>query len=1833
VIIKELNKLDKMETIRYNFVSRIHTFFTITAIIFAIFLSNGNYSYAQTTKTVGTSGDYATLGAAFDAINSGSLTGAITLQIISSITETGTDSLIASGSGPANFSSVLIYPTGSGYTISGNIYAPLIALNGSDNVTIDGRVNQTGSKDLIITNESNSSIAGTSTVRFINDATYNTIKYCTIKGSTTDITGGVVFFGYTNASLGNSNNTIENNDITNASDANRPINTVYSKGTLTFMNASNTISNNNVYDFFNRSYISYGIKLDSNNTSWTISGNSFYETNSFATTGNTNAYFSYTVIYINSPEVGYNFNVNNNYIGGSSPQCGSGGSVPSWTKTNTYNNAFTGIYIFAGSGAGSETNVQGNTINNFTYANSGDANFYGINIESGAVNVGTTSGNIIGSPSGTGSITYSCGPIQTINDGYYFGWKFYGIYTYYSSGTVKINCQNNTISSITTTNDATTNATSIYGIYFASGGTIFTISNNTIGSITTANSINASSASSGTVQFVFGIFCDCNAAYNTISGNTIANLTNGTTNTDTTSLGCIHGIQVYEGTTIITNNIIRNLTIANANTDAAVFNSVCGIRFYTNSGFSSAVSTISGNTIYNLSNTYTAFTGSVTGIYYTGSPVSSNVSNNFIHSFTVNAASTSATFYGIKISAGATTYSNNIISLGGNTQTTIYGIYETGSTSYNNNLYFNTIYISGTPSTGALFSYALYSALTTNTRNFRNNIFYNSRSNNGATGKHFSIYFAYTVNTNLTINYNDYFATGTGGMLGYHSDGVYDAANDISTLDAWKTATGQDGASLNSDPIFTGGTTASNYSPSASLPGVPGTGILGDYFDNRRDAVSPEMGAIETTSAPLNIVEVYIGAVLQASYTNIKTAFDRINDGTHQGNLILKITGNQFLTSSAVLNASGTGNANYSAISIYPSSTGLAIGGDVSGAPLIDLNGAANVTFDGRVGATGSAKDLTIQNMSISIIEGTSTVRFINDADNNTIKYCNIRGASRDTSGGMVFFSTTTGNKGIKGTKGIRGTTGNNNNTIDNNNITNSSDANRPVNLIYSSGTSGAENSGNTISNNYIYDFFNRDNVSSSAGIYLSNNTTACSITGNSFYETNTFAPNFSSTLNVIRITNSSGNNFTISNNYIGGTSPNCGKAGIDTSWTKTNYETNIFYAINIQAGTTTASNVQGNTIKNFTYANFRASNWYGINIASGAVNVGTTTGNTIGDTTGTGSISYNGYSSDGSLYGICITTDGTVDCRNNNIGSITTGINSSNSTNIYGIYKSGSGTTTINNNLIGSTVTANSINASSYSTQIVYGINSAGTGTVSISGNTINNLRNGIASSETIGLIQGVYISGGTNTITNNIVTNLTSTNVNANSDASVSAGGIIFNSTTPAVQTISNNIISGLSNTNTGSVIGLYYNGGTTESTVNGNFINSLVTSSSGFSTNRMIYGIKMNAGKTTYSNNVISLGGNPRATLVGIYETGALSNDNNLYFNTIYLGGTADVMTGKTPYSWSSYALYSAVTTNTRNFRNNIFVNERINRVASTGKHYAAYFSANPSGTSLTIDYNDYYAPGVNGGKFGYFNGADVTTLAAWKTATGQDVNSNNINPQFPPADTTISGYKPGAYMTGVTIEGLPNDYSGYTRTIPPTLGAIQYDNPMPVSLSQFTYSINLRDVILNWRTSSEVNNKGFNIERKSTENGWQKIGFVAGKGIINAQSSYTFNDTKLNTGKYQYRLKQIDNNGNFEYHNLNGEVEVGIPAKYELSQNYPNPFNPTTKIDFALPNDSKISIKVYDMTGREVMNIMNNELKTAGYYTIKINPSMLSSGLYFYRLIADKFVQVKKMVLLK
>lgn len=186
-------------------------------------------------------------------------------------------------------------------------------------------------------------------------------------------------------------------------------------------------------------------------------------------------------------------------------------------------------------------------------------------------------------------------------------------------------------------------------------------------------------------------------------------------------------------------------------------------------------------------------------------------------------------------------------------------------------------------------------------------------------------------------------------------------------------------------------------------------------------------------------------------------------------------------------------------------------------------------------------------------------------------------------------------------------------------------------------------------------------------------------------------------------------------------------------------------------------------------------------------------------------------------------------------------------------------------------------------------------------------------------------------------------------------------------------------------------------------------------------------------------------------------------------------------------------------------------------------------------------------------------------------------------------------------------------------------------MPVELSSFTSSVSRNSVKLMWSTVMEDNNRGFSIERKS-DGEYKEAGFVNGNGNSNNPINYSFEDRNLQTGNFSYRLKQIDYNGNFKYYDLANEVVIGIPTKFSLSQNYPNPFNPVTNIEFELPQNSFVQLKVFDVAGREVSAIVNQML-TAGYYKYNFDASGFSSGTYFYRINAGNFSDMKKMVIIK
>jgi hypothetical protein len=196
----------------------------------------------------------------------------------------------------------------------------------------------------------------------------------------------------------------------------------------------------------------------------------------------------------------------------------------------------------------------------------------------------------------------------------------------------------------------------------------------------------------------------------------------------------------------------------------------------------------------------------------------------------------------------------------------------------------------------------------------------------------------------------------------------------------------------------------------------------------------------------------------------------------------------------------------------------------------------------------------------------------------------------------------------------------------------------------------------------------------------------------------------------------------------------------------------------------------------------------------------------------------------------------------------------------------------------------------------------------------------------------------------------------------------------------------------------------------------------------------------------------------------------------------------------------------------------------------------------------------------------------------------------------------------------------------------------NEPLPVEITSFTSAVMNNDVKLIWKTSFEMDNQGFEIQRTdlNPNSDWTNLGYVSGHGTTQNSNNYAFEDKNIRTGKYKYRLKQNDYNGNFKYFDLNNNVEIGVPLKFDVSQNYPNPFNPITKIDYQIPENGKVKLIIYDILGREIKNVVN-ETKEGGYYSEVINAGSLSSGVYMYRLTFEgnnnKFTITKKMSLIK
>jgi len=653
---------------------------------------------------------------------------------------------------------------------SANIDATVL-FNDASYVTIDGRPGGTGTnKFMVIENTSSTAGSAGNAVLLRNESSNNLITYTEIRSANanpaanTVITAsgsipGAVAIGSTSGAAGNDNNILSFCSIHSLTSGGSLGVCVYSGNGTTAGTAANndfnTIANCNLYDFFLGAAASAGVNIAPGNNNWSITDNSLYATGALTYTGTQVVRAMWITPNTGSLTSASGFVITGNYIGGSAAVCS---GLP-MTFTGTTNYQFYGMDISVGTGT--VTSIQNNTLTNWNLAGGFSGNvIFGINIANGNAEVGTVTGNLVGSGTTNGAITIT----TSVTNGSMIALR--------SGAGSTINFSNNIISGINVIGNATTLATGFNGIA-ASGGATIIINNNIIGSATLANSINmvSASATSTTAAAVRGIICNSvtTGTVSTVTNNLIANINTNYSATGTQASTLI-GITVTTGTTTVSNNTIRNLSSATRTTNGGTTAGIVGISLTS----TTAPVVISRNTIHSLQISNPTATTAVAcqAIAYTGPSSGANViERNFIHSLSVaNPSNAAAILSGMDVGSGLVTIQNNMIRLGLDENGTsvaspcmIRGISSNSGTA---NIYFNSVYLGGSgvgTSTANSFCYQRTGGVVSDVRN---NIFQNERSNNTTGGKHYALNLS--GNTSITLNNNIYTGSGTGYVFGFN---------------------------------------------------------------------------------------------------------------------------------------------------------------------------------------------------------------------------------------------------------------------------------------------------------------------------------------------------------------------------------------------------------------------------------------------------------------------------------------------------------------------------------------------------------------------------------------------------------------------------------------------------------------------------------------------------------------------------------------------------------------------------------------------------------------------------------------------------------------------------------------------------------------------------------------------------------------------------------------------------------------------------------------------------------------------------------------------------------
>jgi hypothetical protein len=701
--------------------------------------------------------------------------------------------------------------------------------------------------------------------------------------------------------------------------------------------------------------------------------------------------------------------------------------------------------------------------------------------------------------------------------------------------------------------------------------------------------------------------------------------------------------------------------------------------------------------------------------------------------------------------------------------------------------------------------------------------------------------------------------------------------------------------------------------------------------------------------------------------------------------------------------------------------------------------------------------------------------------------------------------------------------------------------------------------------------------------------------------------------------------------------------------------------------GTDNTVNVQNNVITNCLYSAPTSGNSYLIYLAANPYKLNVT-GNTIRDIThGSGT-----STATGSLYGMyCLSSNATFGAKytvsNNNVDNLTRNQSAAGAGAMVGIYfTSGAYDTEINNNTVDSVLNTSTTGLTA---GIYYSYTAAGM--VSVHDNTVSNIIKGSAG--TTGAMYGIFQSSSTATSLNynNDVFNLRNFGTTA-----VTYGYYNFGSPAAGMEDVYNNTFRDISNKSSGITVGINAASGTASNTatknIYGNDVYNISNDSIGQTggirvdyTNisniydNMVYNISnqntaslpavygmLLAATVTYANynvynNMISQVyapiSNAGLSVLGLWINGG--DTSNISYNTIYMDSTA------TGVNSGTYALYVAGAINNATLKNNIIVNKSV--PTGTGANIGIFKATTVVYNAASNNNNVYVTPGAS--NFIYYDGAAThQTFANFQTAVAPaetnsfTENSPFVNVATHPYNLDMSTTIPTLCEGGaMPIPGITTDIHGTTRNVTtPDVGADEFNGIGPVTVAPtLVYPANnavLVEVnpLMNWDAVPNASTYHFQISTDSTFT----TSLLDVDTVTESQLQLGNNFLAVNT-KYYWRVSGKNAAGEGPFSDLwnftTGVTSIepnSLPTVFEMYQNYPNPFNPTTNIKFDIPKAGFVSLKVYDVTGREVATLVNNVLEPSKY-EVTWNGSQFASGVYFFRIVAGDFVKVQKMILTK